>query len=69
MVYLNLKKIISSIREYWRKDKVNFIGWIIAIILSVCFVWWYVFQYIPKVLEEEGGILIESFGSRFRACR
>ena len=68
MVYLSLKKIISTIRESWRKDKVNFIGWIIAIILSVCFLWWYVFQYVPKALKE-GGMLIESFGSRYGTHR
>ena len=66
MVCLSLKKIITTIRESWRKDKVNFIGWIVAIILSVWFVWWYVFQYIPKALEE-GGMLIESFGGRFKS--
>ena len=66
MVYLSLKKIITTIREYWRKDKVNFIGWIVAIILSVWFVWWYVFQYIPKALEEEG-MLIVGFGGRFKS--
>ena len=49
MVYLSLKKIISSIREYWEKDKVNFIGWIIAIIGFAYFIYWYLFVYIPSL--------------------
>jgi len=49
--------ILGHIYAYYKKDKVEFALWILALILSIWFLWWYIFKYIPLTLK--GGKIIE----------
>lgn len=45
--------ILGHTYAYYKKDKVNFILWIVALILAIWFLWWYLFKYVPSVVEGE----------------
>ncbi|MCD6240048.1 hypothetical protein J7K27_00800, partial [Candidatus Bathyarchaeota archaeon] len=44
--------IVGHIYAYYKKDKVEFALWILALILSMWFLWWYIFKYIPSAIRE-----------------
>ena len=46
--------ILGHAYAYYKKDKVNFVLWVVALILAAWFLWWYLFKYVPSVVEENG---------------
>jgi len=52
LIPYKLRRILRKIVEYWRKDKVNFVGWIIALIGWIYFFYWYFYVYLPSVETE-----------------